>query len=99
MSSKLLPAVLIAFAVPVLAQQYGGQSQDPAQAFLQNFDGNNDGQVSLQEFKAPQVQSIEEQFRYMDKNQDGTLDSAEITAFHDEMRQRMEQMRQQHGGQ
>jgi Ca2+-binding EF-hand superfamily protein len=99
MSSKLLPVVLIAFSAPALAQQYGGQQQDPAQAFLQNFDADNDGKVSLQEFKAPQVQSIEEQFRYMDQNQDGALDSAEIAAFHDEMRQRMEQMRQHHGGQ
>jgi Ca2+-binding EF-hand superfamily protein len=92
MSSKLLPVILIAFAAPALAQ-------DPAEGFLQNFDADGDGKVSLQEFKAPQVQSIEEQFRYMDKNQDGALDTDEIAGFHDEMRQRMEQMHQQQGGQ
>jgi hypothetical protein len=99
MSSKFLPVVLIAVAAPALAQQQGGAPQSPSEGFLQNFDANNDDRVSLQEFKAPQVQSLEEQFRYMDKNQDGSLDTGEIDAFHEEMRQRMEQMREQRGRQ
>jgi hypothetical protein len=91
---KLFPALLIAFAVPAIAQP----PQDPAAGFLGQFDSNKDGKVTFEEFKAPQLEGIEQQFRYMDKNGDGGIDTAEITAFTEEMHERMMQMQRQHGG-
>jgi Ca2+-binding EF-hand superfamily protein len=90
-------AALLAFAAPLYAQM-GGQAQDPAQGFMMRFDQDKNGSVTLEEFKAPQVQAMEQQFSYMDKNGDGAVDEAEIQAFMDEMRQRMQQMQQQQGG-
>jgi Ca2+-binding EF-hand superfamily protein len=91
---KLVPALLIAFAAPAFAQS----PQDPATGFLGQFDTNKDGKVSLDEFKAPQLEGITQQFRYMDKNGDGSIDTDEIKAFTEEMHERMKQMQQQQGG-
>jgi hypothetical protein len=96
---KFASLVLLALAAPLVAQQQGGQPQSPAEGFMMQFDANKDGQVTLQEFKDPQVQALEQQFDYMDKDKSGTVDSAEIDAFAQEMQQRMQQMQQQRGQQ
>jgi Ca2+-binding EF-hand superfamily protein len=90
----LISVLAIALAAPVLAQSQ--QQMDPSQVFLKTFDANNDGKVSRDEYVKPQVQQIEKQFGYMDKNGDGSVDGGEAAAFAEEMRNRMQQ--QQQGG-
>lgn len=90
-------ATLLILAAPLCAQT-GGQPQNPAQGFMMRFDQDKSGSVTLEEFKGPQIQSIEQQFSYMDKNGDGVVDENEINTFFEEMRQRMQQMQQQQGG-
>lgn len=93
--------MLLAVSMPLAAQEPGdqgqGQGQDPSQIFMQRFDANQDGSVSLDEFKAPQIKAIEQQFTFMDKGNDGNVDRGELDQFAQEMRKRMEQMRQQGG--
>ncbi len=91
----LIPAVACFIAAPLYAQPPQG---NPSQMFLQTFDANNDSRVSKDEFVKPQVQQIEKQFDYMDKNHDGVIDQSEADAFAKEMQQKMQQMRQQHQG-
>ncbi|MEJ2577379.1 MAG: hypothetical protein P8106_12120 [Gammaproteobacteria bacterium] len=93
----LTTAALLAIAAPLCAQT-GGQGQDPAQGFMMQFDQDKNGAVTLDEFKGPQVEALEQQFSYMDKSGDGVIDQGEIEAFAEEMRQRMQQMQQQDGG-
>ena len=85
----LIPALALLLSAPLLAQS---PQQDPAAMFLKTFDANGDGKVSKNEFVQPQVQQIEKQFDYMDKNKDGAVDAAEAKAFGEEMQKRMEQM-------
>jgi Ca2+-binding EF-hand superfamily protein len=85
----LMPALALLLAGPVLAQSQ--QQMDPSQVFLKTFDANNDGKVSRDEYVKPQVQQIDKQFSYMDKNGDGSVDGGEAAAFAEEMRQRMQQ--------
>jgi Ca2+-binding EF-hand superfamily protein len=95
MIKQIASIALLAVAAPLLAQQQGRQPPSPAEGFMMQFDANQDGEVSLQEFKDPQMEALEQQFDYMDKNDSGTVDSAEIDAFSQEMQQRMQQMQQQ----
>ena len=65
--------------------------------FFDQFDSNKDGVVSKEEFLKPTV----EQFNHMDRDKNGSLDQAEVKAFNDEMKQRMQEMQrrmQQQGG-
>jgi Ca2+-binding EF-hand superfamily protein len=70
------------------AQQ--GQMPNLDDVFFKQFDADQDGQVSKQEFMKP----TEAQFEHMDKNGDGALNRAEVKAFNDEMQQRMREMQQ-----
>lgn len=86
----------IGLLLPCLAMAQspaGNQSQMPdfPKMFFQQFDKNNDGRVSKQEFLAPTAQ----QFDAMDNNGDGIVSNAEITAFSKMMVQRMMQMQKQ----
>ena len=85
----LISALALVLAGPVFAQDK--PQMDPSQVFLKTFDANNDGKVSRDEFVKPQVQQIEKQFSYMDKNGDGQVDSGEMAAYAAEMRKRMQQ--------
>jgi len=83
--------ILIAFALassPALAQQ--PQMPDLEKMFFEQFDTNKDGKVSKEEFLRP----TEAQFDHMDRDKNGMLDAAEVKAFNDEMKQRMQEMQQ-----
>ena len=92
--------IALAFvSAPVLAQQaqMPGTPPDLEKLFFEQFDTNKDGVVSQEEFLAPQVA----QFDHMDRDKNGSLDSAEVKAFNEEMMQRMQEMQrqmQQQGG-
>lgn len=91
--------MLLAATLAANAQTEAPNQPDPSEGFMRQFDTDKNGRVTLVEFKAPQVSAIEQQFNYMDKNADGNVDRAEVDAFGQEMRQRMEQMqKQQQGG-
>jgi len=87
--------VLALFSGPVLAQQppmqLMPQMPDLEKLFFEQFDTNKDGVVSKDEFLKPTVA----QFDHMDRDKNGALDSAEVKAFNDEMKQRMQEMQRQ----
>lgn len=90
--------LLTLFSSPLLAQQpQMPPMPDLEKLFFEQFDENKDGKVSRAEFLKP----TEAQFGRMDRDQNGTLDQAEVKAFNDEMKQRMQEMQrqmQQQGG-
>jgi len=73
---KFVPVLLLAIAAPALAQQ----SHDPVADFMGRFDTNKDGKVTLDEFTAPQLDGMTQQFRYMDTNKDGKVTLEEFEA-------------------
>lgn len=91
--------IILTFAcTPAFAQQgQMPQMPDLETVFFQQFDANGDGQVTREEFLKP----TEAQFDHMDRDKNGALDTAEVRAFNDEMKQRMQDMQrqmQQQGG-
>lgn len=64
---------------------------DLGEMFFKQFDSDQDGRVSKDEFLKP----TEAQFDHMDRDGNGALDQAEIKAFNDEMMQRMQEMQRQ----
>jgi len=80
---------LTLFSASALAQQ-PGMAPDLEEMFFKQFDANQDGVVSEEEFLKP----TRAQFEHMDRNRDGVLDQAEVKAFNDEMNQRMKEMQQ-----
>ncbi len=95
---KKIIIALTLLSAPVLAQQQPmPQMPNLEELFFKQFDTDQDGQVSKQEFLKP----TEAQFDHMDRNKDGMLDKAEVKAFNDEMKQRVQEMQrqmQQQGG-
>ena len=89
---------LALFSSPLLAQQpQMPKMPDLEKLFFEQFDTDKDGQVSKAEFLKP----TEAQFNFMDRDKNGALDQAEVKAFNDEMKQRMQEMQrqmQQQGG-
>lgn len=85
---KILLASLLAFSGLALAQQ--PQMPDLEEIFFKQFDTDQDGRVSRQEFLRP----TEAQFEHMDTNGDGAVDRPELRAFNDEMQRRMREMQQ-----
>jgi Ca2+-binding EF-hand superfamily protein len=89
---------LTLFSSPLLAQQpQMPMMPDLEKLFFDQFDTDKDGQVSKAEFLKP----TEAQFDFMDGDKNGALDQAEVKAFNDEMKQRMQEMQrqmQQQGG-
>ena len=93
---KTIVIALVTLSAPVLAQQ--PQMPNLEEIFFQQFDANKDGQVSKVEF----LQPTEAQFDHMDRDKNGDLDQAEVKAFNDEMKARIQEMQQrmqQQGGQ
>jgi Ca2+-binding EF-hand superfamily protein len=95
---KKIIIALTLLSAPVLAQQQPmPQMPNLEELFFKQFDTDQDGQVSRQEFLKP----TEAQFDHMDRNKDGVLDKSEVKAFNDEMKQRVQEMQrqmQQQGG-
>ncbi|MCB1874898.1 MAG: EF-hand domain-containing protein [Chromatiales bacterium] len=87
---KMRVCALLLAAAPLTAF---AQQPSMAQMFMKQMDGNGDGKVTLEEFQKP----TEGQFRKMDTNGDGVIDSSEAEVFATEMQQRLQQMRQQGG--
>lgn len=85
---KTLLASILALSGAAFAQQ--PTMADLEDAFFKQFDADQDGQVSRDEF----LQPTGAQFDYMDGNQDGNVDRAELRAFNDEMQKRMREMQQ-----
>lgn len=71
------------------------QQASPGQAFLRALDADGNGTVSHDEFIKPQLQQIEKQFEYMDKDKNGQVDVAEADIFATEMQKHLQQMRHQ----
>ena len=94
---RFAAAALLTLAAPLLAQQSAGSPHTPAQGFMMQFDADKDGQVTLEEFKEPQIRALEQQFGYIDKDKSGGIDSTEMDTFAKEMQQRMQQMHKQGG--
>ncbi len=95
---KTLPTIAFSLFLPAaaLAQQPpAGPPLSMADAFMHSLDANHDGKVDKAEFLKP----YEAQFQRMDSNGDGVIDRAEVEALEKRVRERMEQMRRQRGGQ
>ena len=87
MKKSLIALTLL--STPALTQQAPTQQMpDLNKMFFEQFDTDKDGRVSTAEFLKP----TEAQFDHMDRNNDGTLDEAEVKAINAEMTQRMEEM-------
>lgn len=83
---------LIVLSSPLAAQQDPqGAPPSVSDAFMHQLDADKDGKVTKAEFLKPQ----EAQFAHIDKNQDGSIDRAEIDAFAVEMREHMQKLKQQ----
>lgn len=89
---KKIAILMLLATAPVFAQPpMQGQMPDMSASFMQRFDTNQDGKVSLAEFLNP----TEKQFREMDQNNDGSVDKAEIDLITKKMVERMEQIRKE----
>jgi Ca2+-binding EF-hand superfamily protein len=96
MKKTLIALTLL--TTPALAQQPSMQQMpqmpqmpDLEKVFFEQFDTNKDGVVSKEEFLKPSI----DQFEHMDRDKNGSLDQAEVKAFNDEMKQRMQEMQRQ----
>jgi Ca2+-binding EF-hand superfamily protein len=85
--------IALVFASPLALAQQGQMPAMPdlEKMFFQQFDTNQDGVVSKQEFLKP----TEAQFNHMDKDGNGALDRNEVKAFNEEMERRMQEMQRQ----
>lgn len=92
--NKIVPVLLLTFAMPLAAETQGKGPPDPAQmaqGFIQQLDADKDGKVSLQEFTKPS----EQQFRQMDRSGDGFVTAEEAQAVAKDMQQRVQEMQKQ----
>lgn len=85
--------IALTFICPAAFAQQGQMPQMPNldEMFFKQFDTNQDGMVSKEEFLKP----TEAQFDHMDRDKNGALDQAEVKAFNDEMKKRMQEMQRQ----
>jgi Ca2+-binding EF-hand superfamily protein len=84
MKRTLMPAIIAALSLTVLAQQedQSKSRRDPAVLF-NRIDGNQDGKVSLEEFIGTRTKNQEqrtERFKKIDQNADGALTLEEFKA-------------------
>ena len=87
---KRLPLLVAILLMTTNAMPQG--MPDMGAMFLRQFDANNDGKVTRDEFIKPS----EAQFERMDSNHDGAVDAAELDAMKAQMMQRMQQRGDQH---
>ena len=84
--------VLALVSAPAFAQQPPSQPMpDLDKMFFEQFDTDGDGKVTKGEFMKP----TEAQFDHMDVDGNGELDQAEVKAFNDGIKQRMQEMQRQ----
>ncbi|MGB5453896.1 MAG: hypothetical protein WBM71_04885 [Sedimenticolaceae bacterium] len=84
--------VLALVSAPAFAQQPTPQPMpDLDKMFFEQFDTDGDGKVTKGEFMKP----TEAQFDHMDQDGNGELDQAEVKAFNDGIKQRMQEMQRQ----
>ena len=84
--------VLALVSAPAFAQQPPPQQMpDLDKMFFEQFDTDGDGKVTKGEFMKP----TEAQFDHMDQDGNGELDQAEVKAFNDGIKQRMQEMQRQ----
>ena len=76
----VLTTMLLAAALTAYAQSPAPGQPNPTDGFMRQFDRDNNEQVTLEEFKAPQVKATEQEFKQMDKNGDGQITLDEIQA-------------------
>lgn len=89
MKYSLLLAVLL--PMTAIAQAPAGDDMpDMGQIFLEQFDTDKDGKVTLAEFRQPR----DEKFAMMDGDKDGAVSAGEAQIFSRMMMQRMQQMMQ-----
>ena len=89
MRKTLIALTLV--GAPAIAQQPPQQMPDLDVMFFEQFDTDKNGQVTKAEFMKP----TEAQFDHMDRDNNGQLDQAEVKAFNDEIKQRMQEMQRQ----
>lgn len=96
MMKRLVSVTLLLAATGAFAQppQQPPQGMDLGALFLKQYDADNDGSVTLEEFQAP----MEQQFKMIDTNKDGRISSDEASAFASMMQQHMQQRMKQMGG-
>lgn len=86
--NKTILLALIAMSTSLMAQQPPQEARPSmSDAFMQQLDTDKDGKVTKAEFLKP----YEAQFAHIDKNQDGSIDKAEIDAFSTQMQKHMQQ--------
>ena len=84
--SILLSSVMALGVFNAYAMHDGGKAHD---GMLKEADTNNDGKISLDEFKAQHEKHMQEMFKTLDTNSDGFIDEAERKAGHEKMREKM----------
>ena len=82
MRSLILSTTMV---LPLVLAAESHQKTGPGDAFLNHYDSNNDGKVSLQEYQAPAAK----QFLMMDLDADGNITPDEATAFVEKIRDEM----------
>ncbi len=95
MKKQMIATAFLLLPSALFAQAPGAMNPGAmGEAMISQADANKDGKVSMAEFMKPG----EAQFKAMDANGDGYIDRSEAKKFAQDMHNRMQQMRQQHGG-
>ena len=84
MKFKLILAVIAAVGVLQAGSAFANHEMGHGEMFKE-ADTNNDGKVSMDEFKVQHEKHMNEMFKKLDANGDGFVDQAERKAGHESM--------------